>query len=631
MSTDVTSQPQSGPLLGVTTQPCSNYGTLAVTLTYGEGGADHDATVTLDGSGVVGAVESGKTVFRLDTEGTYTVRVTSARWAHSVEFVYKGVVRKDHHTAVTVPVELVPVLVRILDVAGATAAGPKRFKVYRRDDGNVVVEARTDPDEGAAWDQIVWGGQTDRAGDGDQANRKVIAKNTAREVRLTAALGGVTDEVTVAICQPPVLAPDIVRFGGAAHVVKNDARAFPQVSPQVHWLASRLDTENRIPACYRRNTRVTVGVSFTVTTQPTEAEPSVITGTSTVGGTLLTWTFAKDIDPGAANVTELDVESDVAIPNVVSVYEDQEIVWTLNVNGTGAVEIGRTRHLLYATLGAPQGSIAADDADPFWTLLDVSCRAANGDADAATLAGHVFARLTNLGVPIRRKRDNHRLGYWTAPHGNDSGRSTQELLDNADGSGQCGAWAYFFIDMLRVHGITSAERIEVKYRINAATIGFLVKNWNFSPAKNDVPESVRGGFFASMLYSVPTSRKDAFTHLKGSECKTRPPNGVPGQNKPSPPPQFSNHFIVRYGGQVYDPSYGVGPYVSFRAWENAAIAGLYTSYQGEMVAGYDNGKRVGGDPQLLSYICNHPGTSGVVRDTVVSPSGFLGGNLQVDR
>lgn len=531
-------------------------------------------------------------------EGSDNRRVTVPRNALGTPTVRASLGGVDLEARVTVA----PVLDRILDVAGAAAVDGRRFKFHRADDAFAVVEARTIPNTQEAWERIAWGGGAEA---GDQANRQRVPRAAVREFAITAALGGRDDRVDVRVCQLPVLSLRSVVFEG--HAVDNDTGAAFSL---FHWLAGRDDAENRVPACYTRNTPVGIRVRLLVDTQPTEREPVRVTATSTFGATVLTWAFTADVAPNAVSVAE-SLDSDVALPDVVEVYEDQEITWRYNPAGTGDVDAGSTRHLLYAVRADPLPSVAAGHDRCYWTVLDVACRPARGLSAERAVAEAIFDRFADLNTRIRRKRDNHRLGYWTAPGTEASGRSTTELLANAHGSGQCGAWAYFFLDCLRVHGIATARRVEVHRDPDANICGFLVKNWNFSPSAGDVPDDVKG-FMAFLLYTVPTSRKDAFTHLKNSECRTRPPNGVPGQHNANPPPQFSNHFIVRYDGRVWDPSYGIGPFASFRAWEDAAIAGLYIHYRGKLRAGYDTAKRIGTDPQLLSYSDNYPGTGGVL-------------------
>ena len=50
--------------------------------------------------------------------------------------------------------------------------------------------------------------------------------------------------------------------------------------------------------------------------------------------------------------------------------------------------------------------------------------------------------------------------------------------------------------------------------------------------------------------------------------------GMAGQHNDDPPGAFWNHFIVRYDGRFYDPSYGAGPFASENEHENAAIDGI---------------------------------------------------------
>lgn len=58
--------------------------------------------------------------------------------------------------------------------------------------------------------------------------------------------------------------------------------------------------------------------------------------------------------------------------------------------------------------------------------------------------------------------------------------------------------------------------------------------------------------------------------------------GVPGQGVSEPPPIFQNHFIIKFGNKVYDPSYGIGPFTE-EEHENAACDG-FDAIIGELVA-----------------------------------------------
>jgi hypothetical protein len=52
--------------------------------------------------------------------------------------------------------------------------------------------------------------------------------------------------------------------------------------------------------------------------------------------------------------------------------------------------------------------------------------------------------------------------------------------------------------------------------------------------------------------------------------------GIAGQKNANPPPEFYNHFIVKYDGKLWDPSYGAGPFASELDHKNGATDGIMT-------------------------------------------------------
>jgi hypothetical protein len=91
----------------------------------------------------------------------------------------------------------------------------------------------------------------------------------------------------------------------------------------------------------------------------------------------------------------------------------------------------------------------------------------------------------------------------------------------------------------------------------------------FLPGPNGVIDSTLGG---DDTYVVGTPGGGSYPYTIGSSASNLP--GIPGEDNPEPPESFYNHFIVKYGGQIYDPSYGAGPYPTENAHENAAIDGI---------------------------------------------------------
>ncbi len=354
--------------------------------------------------------------------------------------------------------------------------------------------------------------------------------------------GTINVQVSIRIIHA-TLAIKEIRFAGN-HVVEKDTLGNFS-SPE--WVEGRATQH---PVCYTRNTSVRLTAKFNVVRHPGRTETVAVRGRFTYHTTTLEWTANVSVNTSATEVSTPAMTSSAPIPNFVACYDSTDIRWEYNPASTGWAGAGNSRNVIYATLGAPSGTPA------YWTLLDISCRAAAGRIDAASVVAGVFVPFVSRSM--RRKRDNHLLTYWNPD--TTTVTNTRELLQSADGSGQCGSWAHFLLDMYRVHGIAAGDKILIVRGLGSAP-GFLVKNWRFN--------------------HPPPSSATSFTHARGTECVELP--GIPGQSNANPPPAFENHFIVRYAGTYYDPSYGAGPYANPLAWENAAIDGLTQGGR----AGYD--------------------------------------------
>ncbi len=311
------------------------------------------------------------------------------------------------------------------------------------------------------------------------------------------------------------------------------------------WVDGRAQAD-QAPVSYKRGQNVAFTAKFKVTTAPCRAEAVAVKGSATFGSASLEWTGTVTVNPGDTEVS-VSLTSNNPLPNAVGIFEASDISWQMNPVSKGWAAAGATRNVLYVTLDNPSGT------PNYWTLLDVSCRAAQGETTVSGLISKGFSGLT--GRAISRKRDGHDLTYWN-PANTCTATNTALLLAAANGAGQCGSWAEFLIDMYKAHGITTADKILIvrtQAAFAASSEGFLVKHWVF-----DHP---------------PASAASAYTHFVPPQCRTGVP--LPGQHNASPPPAFYNHFIVRADGKFWDPSYGAGPFADQKAWENAAIDGLF--------------------------------------------------------
>lgn len=332
----------------------------------------------------------------------------------------------------------------------------------------------------------------------------------------------------------------------ANHVIEKDSLG-DFSSPE--WLASRAAADQS-PVCYVRNARVPLSAVLRVLRAPTGTEAVELRGRATVGTATLEWTCTVSVSPSSVDVSTPSMTSSAPLPNVVACYDPLTIAWEANAAGTGWIGAGTTTHLVYTVLGTPAGTV-------HWTLVDISCRAAQGETTEARVVTQSFVPFTSRA--LNRKRDGRGLTYWNP--NTTTCTNTRLLLASADGSGQCGSWAELLVDMYKVHGITSADKVVVVVTVSAwqtSTQGFLVKNWQWNAGTQPAP----------------------WTHRMGSDVVNQP--GIPGQRNPEPPPAFFNHFIVTHGGKLYDPSYGGGPFNDQATWESGALDGLFAG----ALAGY---------------------------------------------
>jgi len=379
--------------------------------------------------------------------------------------------------------------------------------------------------------------------------------------------GGKPVKQCAAVCPHSALKIEEVTFSGNHRVDKDTKGLFP--APE--WKSGRA-TSAQSPICYMRNRKIRLTAKFKVTANPCANESVKIRGRETFGGINLEWTGSVTVGPSDTWVTTSTLVSDKAIPDKVACYDPADIAWHYNPGGSGWKTAGASANVCYATLADPTGTPA------YWTLLDISCRAAAGATKESKLVEESFKPLKasiGKGKGPKRKRDGKRLTYYLkAAHTPSSGVfTTHDLLSRSDGTGRCGAWARFLVSMHKCHGITASAVFGVVPISSLASV-FLVKNCNFSGTGS---------------LAVP------FPHKGNTECVKAA--GLPGQGTDNPQFVFGDHALVRHSGKIYDPSYGVGPVGDMKTWESGAISGLgkapYLAFSG-----------TGGEPQFMPANCS---------------------------
>ena len=349
-----------------------------------------------------------------------------------------------------------------------------------------------------------------------------------------------------------------ITFAGN-HIVERDT--FGNF-PQPEWLDTR-SASDQSPVCYTRARNVQLTPTFHVTCDPTQTDQVEIRAEAVWRSVVMNFHGTVSVSPGDQTVTAAQMASDVALPNCVDCIDPFELSWGMNPAGQGWNSAGLTDNIFYVVLGDP-----ANGRPAYWTLLDVSCRAATLQTTDTGVISAVFGPLR--GRQIKRKRDNADLTYWgTNPYALTGAMSTPMLLNAANASGQCGSWANFLLDMYQVHGITRGVKVALArsslYWRGNGTVGFLVKSWRFN--------------------TPPPSSANGWTHILYTQCVIV--QRAPRQNNANPPEYFMNHYIVWIDGQYYDPSYGAGPFASQSAWENGSMDGLVDTTANPRMAGFD--------------------------------------------
>lgn len=236
-----------------------------------------------------------------------------------------------------------------------------------------------------------------------------------------------------------------------------------------------------------------------------------------------------------------------------------ELKWEISFDGgTNYTAFQNTRHVVYVLNGAPETPLRQE------TLFELSCRNADGEEDVDKIREKIWEEFEDR--KVFRNDDLKQLTYWLS--GQPRAATTTGLLRDSSADGQCGAWAEFLIDAWASQGIEvsrdgkdagKAAKVYVEPKDpHKEDIEILVKNWDFEAPRFNAPDK----FNYVLFFDV---KRVAGVPAQGNDMDKK-------DNAPRPVKNFGEHFIVEFGGQYYDPSYGMK---SLKAdWEDDAIAGF---------------------------------------------------------
>lgn len=332
---------------------------------------------------------------------------------------------------------------------------------------------------------------------------------------------------------------------------------------------------------------------------------ATVTGEVPLNGTTIKFTALvtkAELEANKGFFITPEVASENALPNRV-LYERSTITWRWKVKEAGQPafeqELGKTTHNFYLVAATPLR-------EPFLTLLDLATQGIQAEAlqppSTAEIIKGVMSEFKTKKIGLRwyelepgtLRRGGTVMRYWYLLNtlralGNRSKeieeaeaaeQSTEEKEDRKEeeeacaltdspahvayllrhAQGRCNHWAFALSYALAAEGVKS-EVLELGTEYGAGepcaaykSCFMLVKNWKFE--------------------GEGTSGNPTFPYT-GAEVIDA--DGVEAQGVKNPVSAFYNHFIVeapKGSGELYDPSYGTGPFSGANALKEFQTSSL---------------------------------------------------------
>ncbi len=383
----------------------------------------------------------------------------------------------------------------------------------------------------------------------------IDASAAVRDVHLCLRYTAAEDQYLDDNIRLTILSVDLkeVSFSGTKyHTVKKDDGSQDYAAP--HWQdnSSPLNGDaddagdKKYPICFTRNTKMKVSAKWNI-------EPSGLGVTIKVKGDGPgNLDFPETTATISGNVlTITDVECSNPFANEVDFFDPMSITWSFSMDGGSTwCNAGTSANQTYVTLGDPLTTV-------FHTLAHLGCKNADSENTEANCTSKIWSEFTDRDV---RRVDGVQLTYYASyTCGN---VTTASLLANGDG--QCGSWAKFFIDMRKVQGIDDTDEYVIFEPM--ADDGFCAKNWTFTGAGSS-------GHATYPYLNLPDSPLVGATSYNWKFSEVDDATGIPGQGNANPASLFNNHQVV-ISGQYYDPSYGV-QHATLQVIDDNAIDGFY--------------------------------------------------------
>jgi len=401
--------------------------------------------------------------------------------------------------------------------------------------------------------------------------------------------------------------------------------------------ASGRNGDRRFPVAYERNNRIQVSAVFTPDNENVldGVDPAKIKiqGTGPDGLSINPADVTAVIREHRGKKRILfaaPVSTRQKLQNTVKYYNRFEITWAIALDGNQFVAAGMTDNRLYGLLAKPKNDLFLLE-----TVVDVATRKADGVQTPQALVVAMWKEYSSRAV--RRKDvdghnapDNKLMTYWADTNNQQliqkiaaNCQSFKAMIDPSptdpalNGIGTCQAWSVFMALGFDAHGVRGRQLIEVRPDpMKVANVGFILVNkyvftkhvhsganrrvdtqaaatdqalanvGQFTQSPNfpailaganrtieSVPkldDGIGNGVVAA--FAGPAAPQLApYTHIRGFDLFALP--GVVAQSVKDPPSSFGNHFVLRFAGRIYDPSYGTD-FKNINIWESRSLAGF---------------------------------------------------------
>ena len=373
----------------------------------------------------------------------------------------------------------------------------------------------------------------------------------------------VTDENNVSGCKEITIKIAKVKLESVSfsnnHTIRSDDSSMYYTIPHYRDVAD--DSEDRnYPICFTRNTKMSASVKWNIDIGSITPEPAIIIEGTGPGDLKFLKTLASFSEDGNYLISGV-MECPNSFPDEIDIMEPMTIKWRLTLDGGFNWFDTYSHNNTYVTLG--------NTWDPtmnplYHTSVHIGCENAEGKSSPNDLITGVWSAFSGGHV---KRVDNTALEYYGSPARpydlNLTARTLESLL--LLGSGRCSAFQALFINILRVQGcdnlVASALNIreDVSY-VNQATTAYQQKYGN--PPSVDGYNEIEDIFFVEDWDLDSSDKWDAIDQ-----------SGIAGQGNINPLAVFSTHALVQIGTQIYDPSYGTGPFTSILDWENNSVDG----------------------------------------------------------